>query len=110
MPMSIDELVQLEERRGKKMPTLIALLRDPDLEDFVSKLLNGHRPTEPQKPQAKTSGSATGLMAAIRALDNLPHRFTFLDVLQRVQKNNFDFRGADPKEAIRNAIYFLSRG
>jgi hypothetical protein len=78
---------------------------------------SGPRSSEPRNPaclesDVKTGDSAfpTGLRKTICALaDKLPERFTARDVLFHLQAHGFKFVG-DPKAAVRDAIYALSRG
>jgi hypothetical protein len=56
------------------------------------------------------SAFPTGLRKAICALaEKMPERFTAAEVLSQLQAHGFKFVG-DPKAAVRDAIYVLSRG
>jgi hypothetical protein len=56
------------------------------------------------------SAFPTGLRKAICALaEKLPERFTAPDVLSQLQAQGFKFVG-NPKAAVRDAMYVLSRG
>lgn len=111
MPNRIETLIETESRRAKKVEQLIALLRDPDVADFVAKLMVG----EPSQPLVLTpqtpKGNPRSLRGIIRDLE-LPTRFTSTDVLTRVE-GKYSFNGhdrADKLRIVRDAIYNLSRG
>jgi len=117
----IEDLLVVEQRRPKKVEALVALLRDPDLADFVTKLFGADFVT---KLFGETFGRAstetastnrhnplpTAIRHAIRAIaGELPKPCTGRDIIQQLKARNFVFN-RNPEDAVRDALYFLARG
>jgi hypothetical protein len=105
------EFLQSEERRAKKVESLIALLRDPEMSEVVDKLFG----EAPQMPAMPTNGNGhhaqlpKGMTAAIRAIGpRLPKPFTIHDVVQLLTAEGFEFT-RNPIDMVRDTIYFVVR-
>jgi hypothetical protein len=129
---TIRQAEEIAARKASKEAQLESLVQDPDCADWVLRWVedirkglseassngNSHEsifdPVEQQgepfiirmRPQGGKNGN--GIRNAIRALDDLPTRFTASDVLQRLNARNFPFV-AEPNSAIKDALYALKR-
>jgi hypothetical protein len=119
MKTRIDEVMEAEERRATKVRDLIERLRDPDVADFVSKLL-GERPGSAAVVPGRTDATNLNghhplanmsVTPAIRLIAHaLPKSFTVRDVVQHLRNSHFDFGERKPESAVGDAMYFLARG
>lgn len=109
MTNRLEQVIEAEERRAEKVADLFDLLRDPDLADIVLKLIGGAQATALNCNGSGQSESPGGLRGVIRALGALPPKFTTVDVRKQLVSQHYDFKDADPKVAIRDALYTLSR-
>ena len=117
MNTHLKTIMQAEERRAEKVQDLNALLQDPDLADYVSKLL-GEKPV-PHSVAAQiapTNGNGHALRnltltPAIRFIaQSLPSKFTVTDIAKQMQDGGFNFGKRKPEIAVRDSMYFLCRG
>lgn len=107
MAKRTESILELEDR-AKKIEALAALLRDPALDDVVSKLFGETRVSTTANPSPYHLPAA--LAEAIRAIaSELPQPFTTSDVVTRLKEMQFVFR-RPALEATRDALYRLSRG
>jgi hypothetical protein len=110
MQSRVTEFLQSEERRVKKVESLIALLRDPEMTDVVNKLF-GEAPTMPVSPNGNGHHHTVprGITAAIRASGpRLPKPFTIHDVVQLLTADGFQF-SRTPIDMVRDTLYFVVR-
>jgi hypothetical protein len=118
----IAQIFEFEERRAKKVESLAALLRDPELKDVVSRLIGEAQLSPPQqvpkpaipprsKPSKRRKGqpSSAGVTAKLRSIGpQLPRPFMVPDVVELLAGANFHFPpNRVPKEAVRDALYFM---
>jgi hypothetical protein len=116
MNTHLKTIMQAEERRAEKVQKLNALLQDPDLVDYVAKLL-GERltphivaQTSPVNGNGHALRSLT-LTPAIRFIaQSLPSKFTVTDVATQMQEGGYNFGKRKPEIAVRDSMYFLCRG
>lgn len=107
-----DRILELEDR-AQKLQALAALLKDPLLDDVVSKLF-GDTPilraaTIPAAYRNPHSSTAA-LTEAIRgAASEMAPPFTTADVVRRLKERNFPFR-RPALDATRDALYRLTHG
>lgn len=111
------DLMRAEERRADKVQELNALLQDPDIADYVEKLLGEQSvPHRAAVPAGNGNGNSQKLQnltltPAIRFISpSLPSRFTVDDIAKKMQEDGFDFGGREPRIAVRDAVYVLCRG
>jgi hypothetical protein len=116
MKTRIDTMMEAEERRAEKVQELIALMRDPDVADFVAKLFGepiSATPAQPVSPNGqglKLPDSLT-LTPAIRFIaSGITGRFKVSDLAKKLQGGGFDFGERKPETAVRDAVYLLCRG
>jgi hypothetical protein len=111
MAIRTDSILELEDR-AKKIEALAALLRDPALDDVVSKLFgetHASATTNPS-PHRNCDSLPTAITEAIREVaSELPQPFTVTDVVRRLKERQFVFRRS-ALDATRDALYRLSRG
>ena len=112
MAVKTDSILELEDR-AQKLQALASLLKDPALDDVVSKLF-GDTPTlrattipaRYRNPQS----SAAGLTEAIREVaSEVAQPFTATDVVRRLKEKHFIFR-RPALDAVRDALYRLTHG
>jgi hypothetical protein len=123
----VAEVLQSEERRAKKVESLIALFRDPDLQDVVARLTASTpmpasvhtsiytaapvKPMRRSKPakRSKKQPYSNGVTAKLRSIGpQLPRPFTVPDVVDLLAREEFRFpSNRVPKEAVRDALYFM---
>jgi hypothetical protein len=108
----IENLLEVEQRRAKKVEALVALLRDPELADFVTKLFGGAF----GRAGAETTSTnghhplPTAIRHAIRAIaGELPRPCIGRDIIHQLKARNFVFN-RNPEDAVRDAMYVLARG
>ena len=112
MAVNTDSILELEDR-AQKLQALASLLKDPSLEDVVSKLF-GDTPivratTTPARYRTPHSSSAA-LTEAIRGVaSELPQPFTATDVVRLLKERQFLFR-RPALDATRDALYRLTHG
>jgi len=81
------------------------MLEDPDLQELVSALRNGHTASVFAAPKHKFSG---GLSAAIVALrSELTKQFSAPEVQRRLEEHSFQFNSGDHRSAVRDALFRL---
>lgn len=122
MPDRIAQIFEFEERRAKKVESLAALLRDPELRDVVTRLIGEAQSSAPPRPatsamlprskpskRRKSQPYSKGVTAKLRAIGpKLPRPFTVPDVVEFLAGANFQFPpNRVPKEAVRDALYFM---
>lgn len=112
MAVKTDSILELEDR-AQKLQALASLLKDPSLNDVVSKLFRDApvltATTTPARYRTPHSSSAA-LTEAIREIaTELPRPFTASDVVVRLKQRQFVFRRA-AMDATRDCLYRLSRG
>jgi hypothetical protein len=121
MMAKFDDVLELEERRAKKVALLSGLLRDPELAPFLSRLFGKRfnrvraKTAEPQVTAIDGNNQLPrGLRDAIRAIGpHLPKPCTSDDVFQEIKRLGFVFHRANPGDAaraVRDAMWALSRG
>jgi hypothetical protein len=111
MPTRIEQVLESEQRRAKKVEMLIGLLRDPDLSDVVGRLIeetphskpstassNGHLPVKP--------GAITEAIRAVAT--KLPNPFTIHDAVDVLTREGFKFT-RKAKDQVRDSLYFIVR-
>ena len=113
MPNRIEEVLQAEQRRAKKVEALVELLRDPDLADFVAKLTGeaapAIRPARSKAVQLPLPGRSTGIREAIvDAARMLPQPFAVSDIVDFLTRQGFPFTRKST-DATRDALYFMIR-
>jgi len=107
-----DSILELEDR-AQKLQALASLLKDPSLDDVVSKLF-GDTPTSrataiPARHRNPHSSTAT-LTEAIREIaSELAQPFTATDAVRRLKEKSFVFR-RPALDAVRHALYRLTHG
>ena len=109
MTTRTDSILELEDR-AKKIEALAALLRDPALDDVVSKLFGETQMTTRDKTllHSNVNSSPGGLRGAIcRIADELPSTFTATDVVRALEKREFAFRRS-ALDAVRDSLYALT--
>jgi hypothetical protein len=115
MNTQLKTIMQAEERRAEKVQELNALLQDPDLADYVAKLL-GEKPMPHSAQTAPINGNGHALRnltltPAIRFIaQSLPSRFTVSDVVKQMQDGGYSFGKRKPEIAVRDPMYFMCRG
>jgi hypothetical protein len=122
MPDRIAQIFEFEERRAKKVESLAALLRDPELRDVVSRLIGEAQSPAPQplptpaitprprpNKRRKSQPYSSGVTAKLRSIGpQLPRPFTVPDVVDFLAGANLQFPpNRVPKEAVRDALYFM---
>jgi hypothetical protein len=117
----ISQIFEFEERRAKKVESLKALLRDPELKDVVALLIGEVQSPLPQQPvQARTPSPkpakrrksqpySNGVTAKLRSIGpKLPRPFVVPDAVGFLLGEGFQFPPQRvPKEAVRDALYFM---
>jgi len=107
-----DSILELEDR-AQKLQALASLLKDPSLDDVVSKLF-GDTPilratAIPARYRNPHSSTAT-LTEAIRGIaSELPQPFTATDAVRQLKERQFVFR-RPALDAVRDALYRLTHG
>ena len=110
----VEEVLASEERRAKKVESLVALLRDPDLTDFVARLMaenppSSHANTNSNGHVRRPGPNPDGVTAKLRALaGRLPKPFTVSDAVGLLTQGGFAFTRR-PEDAVRDALYFMVR-
>ena len=119
--MSRNRLELLMQGRGapsrKGTALRNALLQDPDIADYVARLL-GDVPALDSRKSLLTSGNGNGhnlsnltLKPAIKLIaEGLPDRFVIQDLVDVMTAGGFDFGKRIPVEAVRDCVYTLCRG
>jgi hypothetical protein len=105
MTKRADSILEVEDR-AKKLEALAALLRDPALDDVVSKLFGETHAsaTINLSPHRKCDSLPTAITGAIREVaSELPEPFTATDVVRRLKERQFVFR-RPALEATRDAL------
>lgn len=118
MTNRLEALMRAEERRAEKVQELNALLQDPDISDYVSKLFGEPLAVMPKPASHAANGNGNGsklahltVTPAVRVIaDLLPNRFLIQDAVKTMQDGGFDFGKRDPVPAVRDAVYLLCRG
>jgi hypothetical protein len=114
MMSRVEEVLASEERRAKKVETLVALLRDPDLSDVVARLVaenpQTHSPNGNGNGNSRRPGpNPNGVTAKLRgAASRLPKPFVVADAVNLLTADGFEF----PRNAyasVRDALYFMVR-
>jgi hypothetical protein len=109
---------QIEKERAEKVSMFLKfldLLEDPVLAPYVALWRSGQQPQRlkeaPGKPPKLSPGfrGGNGIQKKITTL-SLPNEFTGADVLKALEEANFVFTSKDPKGAVRDALFSLSRG
>ena len=115
MSTRVEAVIQNRQRRVEKERALIALLRDPELQDFIAELV-GEKPGLTSAVSAKAATPANGaalptkVTPAIRMIaSELPHRVTNLEIRRKLEERKYDFHGRDPDDATRDAVYLLAK-
>ncbi len=118
----IAQIFEFEERRAKKIESLAALLRDPELKDVVARLVGEAQSPPPQQvptsavaplprpgKRRKSQPYSKGVTAKLRSIGpQLPRPFTVPDVVDFLAGAKFQFpQNRVPKEAVRDALYFM---
>jgi hypothetical protein len=110
MTNRVEIVIQKRQRVAEKTKTLIALLRDPELKEFVSELV-GEQPMTSSSPVPPTNGTGklpSKVTPAVRVIaSELPSPFTIPDVVQKLEERKFNFHGREPGDAARDAVYLM---
>lgn|GEM_PF-3317350 len=104
--------IQEIEDRLQKLQALAALLRDPALDDVVSKLFGETKMSVSTdiSLRGNVRPSPATVTDAIREIaSDLPQPFTASDVVHHLKEKQFEFRRS-ALSATRDALYRLSRG
>jgi hypothetical protein len=114
----VEQAEQVERQRREKIDAFFRLVRDPDLAAQVALIRNGHSapPLERPKSQKKRKQprraagfrNGNGIQSAVAGLA-LPERFTVQTVLDQLRAGNFEFASKDPRGAVRDAVFALSK-
>jgi hypothetical protein len=107
-----DSILELEDR-AQKLQALASLLKDPSLDDVVSKLFGdvptlraSTIPTQYRNPDSSTAS----LTEAIREIaSELAQPFTATDAVRLLRENNFVFR-RPALDSVRDALHRLTHG
>jgi hypothetical protein len=106
----IEQVLESEQRRAKKVETLLALLRDPELSDVVGRLID--ETPRPQAVAAKNGHLALvpgEISAALRAVGpKLLRGFTIHDAVRVLAEQGYAFT-RKPTDQVRDSLYFLVR-
>jgi hypothetical protein len=109
MSTRVETVIQNRQRRVEKERAFIALLRDPELKDFIAELV-GEQPVT-SGSAAPTNGSGklpSKVTPAVRVIAaDLPSPFTIADVVQKLEERKFNFHGRAPGDAARDAVYLM---
>ena len=112
MAVKTDSILELEDR-AQKLQALASLLKDPSLDDVVSKLFGDTlllRATTTPARYRTPLASSTALTEAIRRVaSELPQPFTATDVVRRLKERQFVFR-RPALDATRDSLYRLTHG
>jgi hypothetical protein len=110
MTTRTDSILELEDR-AKKMEALAALLRDPALNEVVSKLFGEAQVSVTTNPSSRKPRPLPVVLAeAIRMIaGELPGPFTASEVVSRLKERQFVFR-RPALDATRDALYRLTHG
>lgn len=110
MTNRVEAVIQKRQRVAEKTKTLILLLRDPELKEFVSELV-GEQPMTSSGTVLPTNGHGklpSKVTPAIRLIaTELPSPFTIPDVVQKLEERKFNFHGREPGDAARDAVYLM---
>jgi hypothetical protein len=112
MTNRVEAVIQKRQRVAEKTKTLISLLRDPELKEFVSELVGEQPVTSSSSSSAvPTNGSGklpSKVTPAVRVIAaDLPSPFTIPDVVQKLEERKFNFHGRQPSDAARDAVYLM---
>jgi hypothetical protein len=109
MPTRVETVIQNRQRRVEKERAFIALLRDPELKDFIAELVGEQPATSGSAVPANGSGKLPSKVTpAVRAIAaELPSPFTIPDVVQKLEERKFNFHGRQPSDAARDAVYLM---
>jgi hypothetical protein len=111
MSVRIEQLLESEQRRAKKVETLLALLRDPEISDVVARLLDETPRPVTIKPSSngQLQVAPGAITQALRAVGpKLPNPFTIHDAVDVLTKDGFKFT-RKPTDQVRDSLYFIVR-
>jgi hypothetical protein len=113
MVSRIEQFLEEEQRRAKKIDALAILLKDPDLTDFVAKLTgetqHAAAPIPSRNGKRHRGKVPDGVTSAIRNIGpELPHPFTVHDVVAGLTAKGFRFK-RKALEQVRDSLYFIVR-
>lgn len=112
MAVKTESILELEDR-AQKLQALASLLKDPSLDDVVSKLFGDTpilRATTIPAQYRNPHSSSAALTEAIRGVaSELPQPFTATDVVRLLKERQFVFR-RPALDATRDALYRLTHG
>lgn len=100
--------------KAKKLASLKALLLDPDLSEYVAEFApsgkngTGKKQARNLSTSKRSVPNATGLRAAIQAL-SFKAPFTVAEAIKALIAQDFDFRGREPEQAVRDSLYVLAK-
>lgn len=107
-----DSILELEDR-AQKLQALASLLKDPSLDDVVSKLFGDApilRATAIHAPYRNPHPSTATLTEAIRGIaSELPQPFTATEAVRQLKERQFVFR-RPALDAVRDALYRMTHG
>lgn len=107
----IEQLLESEQRRAKKVETLLALLRDPEIGDVVQRLLDETpRPNTTKPPRNGHLQVPPGAIThALRTVGpKLPNPFTIHDAVDVLTRDGFKFT-RKATDQVRDSLYFIVR-
>jgi hypothetical protein len=106
---------EVQRVRAEKAAKFTELAGDPDIADVVEDLIDRIMSDDIKAHDAATNssgqvGTQTGLKDAIIGLrPELPIQFGATEILSLLESKNFGFAGKDPKGAVKDALYAMTK-